>query len=1214
MTRNCKCSGVCGPQSDGVTRRGFITLVGAGAAGALLAQPGVAWGEAAPVPDARLAEWLRDVRRSGAPPVYRSDTHTDARLPLGGIGTGNVEIGPDGQLLNWQLFNTLSDGFVPLVFAVKAGETVRMLQTTGDLAMARVARIEMTGQYPVAGLHYRDPALPVDLSLSAFTPFAPLDTALSSLPLICFVFKAHNPTAQTQTVSLAALMQNPIGYDAREQPSLNYATVEHPNVGANVNTLSREGTAMVLSMSAVSSPLPTLARRIRLLTNANPDTLISSKGERPEQLTIEDVQHLPDAAQPLARPEDVVIWLEEAIQDFPVKILRSAQDAVTAGATLIFSGKTLPLVQAYRQTPEPRNGPAAPIAADVVFEDFEGGYGRWTVEGTAFGQRPAAGTLAGQQGVSGFRGTALVNSFLGGDTSTGKLTSRPFTIDHDWIRFLIGGGDHPGTQMRLVIDGKVVRAASGQNAETPLPAQWPVHEFRGRTAHIEIVDEETGAWGHVLVDQIVFSDAPLLPSTLAILRALFGTLPAAMPRQWNRTVGRGKVIILSDSILAPADAVLPVARQKAYSTVAALVGAEYAAPKSVLETSPGYGTMALATTGGNPTALTAFDDFSRVLGQFAAQGRLAPLSEAAPAAPTPQGRTLNGALASSVEVAPGATVEVPFFLAWHYPNKYNSGGTPIGNHYTQAWPDAASVVRHAATAFPALREKTETFRRTFYDSTLPVWMLDCVSSQISTIRHIGVVFRIASGDVYGWEGANGCCDPTCTHVWGYEQTLARLFPDLEREMRRIDLEHQQEPDGGINNRTDVPSPPHPSGQGPFTDGHASTILKAYREALNSPDAALLHRYWPPVKRAVDYLIARDAATSGGHPDGTLSDGQANTYDNTIHGVNSFIGTYYLAALRAGEEMAKRAGDAATAQRFRGVFELGRTNLDAQCWNGEYYQQNLPDYLTRAGEYGPGCLADQLLGQWWAHQLDLGYLLPREHVRSALRALYKYNWRTDFTSFAHNWRHFAGGNDKGLLICTWPKGGRPADTIPYVDEVWTGVEYQVAAHMLYEGLVDEGFAVVKGARERYDGVPRPPIPRSPWDEIECGGHYARAMSSWSLLLALSGFGYDGLTQTLRFQPLEDPATFKSFFTGPEGWGSLSQTRHGPIRHTEIKIVTGRIAVTRIHLAAAQAGARAKVTLGHATVPAHLTRNAGGVLLVLSQPVRVRPGSPLVVELS
>ena len=1077
--------------------------------------------------------------------------------------------------------------------------------------MTRIARIEMTGQYPMADLHYRDPALPVALSLSAFTPFAPLDTALSSLPLICFVFKAHNPTARTQTVSLAALMQNPIGYEAQGQPSPNYGSVEHPSVGANVNTVSHEGGATMLAMSAVPSPLPALTRRIHLYTNANPDALIGFKGERPERLTIEDAQRLPLATPP-AQPDDIVIWLEEAIQDFPSKTLQSTLDAVTAGATLIFSGKTLPLVQAYRQTPDLNGKQAA--SADVVFEDFEGGYDRWTVEGTAFGQKPMAGVLPNQQAVSGISGKGFVNSYLGGDGSVGKLTSRDFTITHAFIRFLIGGGDHPGTQMRLIVDGKVVRAAGGQNTEALTPAQWPVGEFKGKTGHLEIVDQETGAWGHVLADQIVFSDVALSPSTFAILHALLGTLPAEMPKQFARTVGQGKVIVFGDTILNPTEAGQRVARQKAYAQIASLVGAGYAVPKSVTETAPGYGTMALATLGGSATALVAFDDFSKSLGEFATQGKFAPLSEAAPNAPTPIGRTVNGALASRVEVAPGATVEVPFFLAWHYPNHYNAGGTGIGNYYTQAFSDAGAVARHAASAFPTLRAKTEAFRHTFNDSTLPVWMLDCVSSQISTIRHIGVTFRIASGDVYGWEGANGCCDPTCTHVWGYEQTLSRLFPDLERDMRRIDFFHQQGPDGGVNNRTDIPSPPHPSGQGPFTDGHASTILKAYREALNSPDSALMHQYWPPVKRAVDYLIARDAATSGGKPTGTLSDGQANTYDNTIHGVNSFIGTYYLAALRAGEEMALRAGDPVTAQRFRGVFELGRTNLEAQCWNGEYYQQNLPDYLAREGEYGPGCLADQLLGQWWAHQLNLGYLLPKEHVRTALRSLYKYNWKPDFTNFVHNWRHFAGGKDKGLLICTWPKGGRPANTIPYVDEVWTGVEYQVAAHMLYEGLVDEGFAVVKGARERYDGIPRGPMARNPWSEIECGGHYARAMSSWSLLLALSGFHYDGPAQTLRFQPLENPAVFKSFFSGPEGWGSLSQTRHGAARQTEVRVVSGQIAITRLHLAPAKGATKARVTLGHAVIPAHLTHSADGVLLVLSQPMRVRPGSPLIVELS
>src|SRR5579859_3327937 len=134
----------------------------------------------------------------------------------------------------------------------------------------------------------------------------------------------------------------------------------------------------------------------------------------------------------------------------------------------------------------------------------------------------------------------------------------------------------------------------------------------------------------------------------------------------------------------------------------------------------------------------------------------------------------------------------------------------MGCHYASQWPDAKAVVNTSAKQFEHWREKTERFQKTFYDSSLPYWVLDCLTANAAIARHIGVVFRIANGQVYGWEGSNGCCDPTCTHVWGYEQSFARLFPELEREMRRIDFKHQQRDDGGINNRTEVPSPAHPS--------------------------------------------------------------------------------------------------------------------------------------------------------------------------------------------------------------------------------------------------------------------------------------------------------------------------------------------------------------------------------------------------------------------
>ena len=249
------------------------------------------------------------------------------------------------------------------------------------------------------------------------------------------------------------------------------------------------------------------------------------------------------------------------------------------------------------------------------------------------------------------------------------------------------------------------------------------------------------------------------------------------------------------------------------------------------------------------------------------------------------------------------------------------------------------------------------------------------------------------------------------------------------------------------------------------------------------------------------------AVRAAEPLGILQDDQWNTYDEALHGVTTFISGYYLAALRAGEEWARRMNDTETARRFRQIFESGQQQLVDLCWNGEYFQQHLPGLPeSLPGEVGPGCMSDQLIGQWWAHQLGLGYILPRDKVVSALGAVFKYNWKSDLTGWKHSPRAFAGAGDKGLIVCTWPNGGRPASVMLYSDEVWTGIEYQVAAHMIYEGLIEEGHAIVKGTRERYDGVPRPPIGRNPWCEIECGGHYTRAMSSWSLLLALSGFRF------------------------------------------------------------------------------------------------------------
>lgn len=1234
--RKCNCSGHCGPQP--LNRREFIGLVGAGAAATLLPVP--AWG-AFELPADEMQRWRHELLAQAKPRIYLSDKHTDARMHLGGIGTGNFEIGADGQFTTWQLFNTLRDGQVPFYFVAKAGDIARLLQTTGGPNWPRVKQIEMTGEYPVAALRFHDPALPVQLELTAFSPFAPLDTAFSSLPLAVFVFRIHNPTKRKETVSLAALMQNPVGYAAAGENN----GVSNPAFGGNVNEILQEKGAGGLFVRAQPGPEPTLDKPVSLFATANLKALNEPPPDRPKNLTLEVLDSKPLRANQVSHPSRTVLWLEEPAAGMTEPFLRAAFEAVQAGATLLFAGRSMPLLANYAAWTG--GNPVGEVSQrpDVVFEDFEHGYDNWKLQGVAFGQQPARGTLPNQNPVSGFSGKGLVNTYLEGDDTTGRLISKDFTIERRFIRFLVGGGHHSGTQIRLVVNGKVVRAASGKDDERLESTFWDVAQFEGQTAHIEIVDETKGGWGHVNVDHIEFSDLPgnravmvllqdLLPArfsaihpadkasdgartvrfdNLALQPGASETTAADGRRLLTRPVGQGRVVLLDGALLEPAQAGMSNQRQMAYAFLCGLVGANYVGsggrqhPKA-----PGFGTLALAALAGKTTVLPAFEDWSEAWTTFSSQAAFTALDKAQANPPTPVGRTVNGAVATSVTVPAGGRVEVPFLLAWHYPNKYNATHTWMGCHYATRWSDARAVLRQVAPGFAHMRSRTELFRRTLYDSTLPYWLLDCVTANAAIARHIGVVFRIANGDVYGWEGSNGCCQPTCTHVWGYEQTLARFFPDLERDMRRIDFMHQQREDGGVNNRTDVPSPPRPTGEQPFADGHASCILKAYREALNQPDEQFFQRYWPHIKRATEYLIGRDAKTAGGEPSGVLQDDQWNTYDEALHGVTTFISGYYLVALRAGEEWARRQGDEAAASRFRGVFEKGQQKLIELCWNGEYFQQHLPGYEKRPGEVGPGCMADQLIGQWWAHQLGLGYILPRDKVVAALRAVFKYNFMSDLTGWPHAPRAFAGAKDKGLIICTWPKGGRPGHVMLYSDEVWTGIEYQVAAHMIHEGLIEAGFAIIKAARDRYDGIPRPPIQRNPWNEIECGGHYARAMSSGSFLPVLAGWEYDGPRQAVRFMPRHTPENFKAFFTAAEGWGSLSQSREGPSQRNEISVLEGRLAVSKLTLASRSAPKRVKVQCGGKSVDCSFSFNEGVLTVSLERPAVVEAGRTLLVR--
>ncbi len=652
---------------------------------------------------------------------------------------------------------------------------------------------------------------------------------------------------------------------------------------------------------------------------------------------------------------------------------------------------------------------------------------------------------------------------------------------------------------------------------------------------------------------------------------------------------------------------------------------------------PQFGSMAVATDWPETTFLAHWeragwwDDLQAFWDDFSHDGRLPsqPVSD-----PSPDRQTDVGSLGLVARVLPGQSVTLPFVLAWHFPNltNYWNGeeamkGKRIGNRYATRAADAWEAARQAMAGLPEDEKRTRRFHATLFESTLPAAVLDAVSSQASIIRTTTCLWT-ADGRFNAFEGCNdnaGCCPMNCTHVWNYEMSLAHLFPALERTMRETDFGHNTRPTGDMAFRTLLPLVEDTLwGFKPAADGQMGTVLKLYREWQYSGDSDFLRALWPAAKRALEFAWCGWDADR----DGVMEGEQHNTYDIEFFGPNTMMGTLYLAALEAGGRMAEAVGDPGAAATYRDLARRGADKYDTELWNGEFFKQTVvfppPDPVTQqtlgaahppsiqSGEtepryqHGPGCLSDQMLGQWFAHVVGLGRALPEAHVRETMRSIFRYNFRRDLSDHTSCQRTYALNDEAGLLLCTWPKGGRPAYPFPYADEVWTGIEYQVAAHMIYEGMLAEGLEIVHAVRARHDGVRR-----NPWDEFECGHHYARAMASWSVLTALAGYCYSAPTRTLQFAPKIEADDFRCLFTAGDAWGSVSQSIAGEQRRYGVEVRHGSLTVAHLVLGG-EAPARVTVHAGGRAVPATAAPDAEGWTVILAEPVTLEEGEGLRVE--
>ena len=621
---------------------------------------------------------------------------------------------------------------------------------------------------------------------------------------------------------------------------------------------------------------------------------------------------------------------------------------------------------------------------------------------------------------------------------------------------------------------------------------------------------------------------------------------------------------------------------------------------------PDYGTMALALLG-DPADVAI------------AKGSIGFDGEASREAAAPLAEPLIGTLGRTVQLKPGESAQVTFILAGYFPNLELRQLGKVGRYYATQFASAQAVVEYVAAHLDKLTGATRLWRDTWYDSTLPYWFLDRTFANASTLAS-GVCHRTASGRFYAYEGAPAPnYEGTCTHVWQYAHSAARTFPQLERDTReRVDLGVAFHPDSGIIGfRGD---------NGLAVDGQAGTILRFYREHQMSPDSSFLRRNWDKIKTTYKPLFALDA-----DEDGILEGNQNNTLDCAWYGQIAWMSSLYLAAVRAGEQMAQEMGDDAFARRCRKIADNGFRNLPARLFNGEYFFNIIDPKQAEWVNSGGGSHIDQVYGQSWAFQVGLPRVLPEKETRMALRSLWRYNFSPDAGAYVESQklpgRRFVSRGEAGMLMCTFPRtdwdyakaaGTHPygREFAPYFNETWTGQEYQVASHMFWEGMLQEGMAVVRAIHDRYN-----PNKRNPWAEEEAGIHYSRAMASHGTFLAICGFEYHGPRGHMGFAPRLTPERFRAPFVAAEGWGTYAQTISENKMQASLDVKWGKLKLNSLCLTIGGAGntpsrkpISVKAALAGTDVPVTWTLENRRVRLAFTRGVTIPNGETLSIEIS
>lgn len=561
---------------------------------------------------------------------------------------------------------------------------------------------------------------------------------------------------------------------------------------------------------------------------------------------------------------------------------------------------------------------------------------------------------------------------------------------------------------------------------------------------------------------------------------------------------------------------------------------------------PDYGTMCIAALNPGSKAFASVypDNLTGLFNSIVEEIKEKPVQE-----------ELIGSVQTDLNIAPGSTASSDFVISWYFPNlKIDDCIKDSGRYYQNRFTSSLDVAQYVQKHFERLSTQTLLWASTWKDSTLPHWFLERTFVNINTLATSNC-HRFSSGRFWAWEGV-GACGGTCTHVWQYAQAMGRIFPALERDCReRTELNIAMQENGGIIFRAEMETRP-------AIDGQAGSVLRCLREHQMSSDDSFLKRNWAKIKKATQFIINQDR-----NEDGMEDTPMENTLDAVWDGEIAWIVGLCIAAVKAGQIMAEEMNDIAFAKICADYVKKGSANMDKYLFNGEYYIHR-PDKKTgrtKLGSYNT-CHIDQVMGQSWAHQVGLGYIQDPKKVRSALRSLWKYNYTPDvgpYIEVHRGGRAYALPGEGGLIMNTNPQneakpyGDNETWQLGYFHECMTGFEYQVATHMIAEGMTDEGLVLIRSIYDRYHAAKR-----NPYNEIECSDHYARAMASYGAFIAACGFEYHGPKGYIRFAPKWDADYFKAPFTAAEGWGSYEQKQSTKKMECVLKPKYGQIQLSSL----------------------------------------------------